>query len=135
MVPVLQEDVMDASRPQPATRALDVVRGGAVALAVLVTVKFVHLLVEADLDISQAPVAYLLPLAALVAGVGLAARRRRVGIWTIAVVSLVLLVVSVLAIVSRGTAQQNWADALLVFAGVPVAVAVLVATPKALRNR
>ena len=53
------------------------------------------------------------------------------GIWLIAVVTLVLLVVFVMAMVRRGFAQQNWADTLLVFGGTPLAIAALLAAPGA----
>ena len=125
---------MDVSRTRPDARALAIVRGGAVALAVLATGKFVKILIDEDLDISRAPIVFLVPIVALVAGVVLAARRRSVGVWIIALVSLVLLVVFVLAIANRGLAQQNWADTLLVFAGTPIALAVLAASAQWLRH-
>lgn len=126
------EDVINVRRlGRSSSAALNVMLAAAVALAVLAAIKFLNLLVEADFDIAQAPVAFLLPIALLVAGVVLAAQRRGIGVWTIAVVSLVLLVVFVVAIVNRGLTQQNWADALLVFAGTPLAIAALAATPGA----
>lgn len=112
-----------------------IVLTSAAVLALLSLVKFLHLLVEADFDLRQAPVAFLLPIGALFLGVVLAMRGRRIGMWLIAVVSVVLLVVFVSAIARLGLAQQNWADALLVFAGLPFAVAALVALPGALRSK
>jgi hypothetical protein len=105
-----------------------------VLLAVLAAVKFVTLLIEDDLDITRAPVAFLLPIVALLVGVFLTGRHRTVGVWTIAVVALILLAVFALAIVDRGIAQQNGSDALLVFAGTPIALAILIATPRALKQ-
>lgn len=110
-----------------------VLTSGAV-LALLSLVKFLHLLVEAEFDLRQAPVAFLLPIGGLFLGVVLATRGRRIGMWLIAVVAVVLLVVFVSAIARLGLTQQNWADALLVFAGLPFAVAAVVALPGALRS-
>ena len=108
-----------------------VVLVAAVGLALLAAIKFLHLLVEADFDIAQAPVAFLVPIVALVVGLGLTARGKTIGVWLIAVVALVLLVVFVMAMARRGFAQQNWADTLLVFGGTPLAIAALLATPGA----
>ncbi len=111
--------------------ARQVVLVAAVGLALLATVKFLHLLVEADFDMAQAPVAFLVPVVALVVGVVLTARGPTIGVWLIAIVALVLLVVFVMAMMRRGFAQQNWADTLLVFGGTPLATAALLATPGA----
>lgn len=106
----------------------------AAALAVLSAVKFLYLLAEGGFDIAQAPVVFLVPIAAIVVGVLLALRGRRSGVWLLGVVALGLFIVFVSAIVRRGVEQQNWADALLVFAGLPLSILVLVAVPGAVRQ-
>jgi hypothetical protein len=106
----------------------------AAALAVLSAVKFLYLLAEGGFDIAQAPVVFLVPIAAIVVGVLLVLRGRRSGVWLLGVVALGLLIVFVSAIVRRGLEQQNWADALLVFAGLPLSILVLVAVPGAVRQ-
>lgn len=97
--------------------ARQVVLVAAVGLALLAAIKVLHLLVDADFDIAQAPVAFVVPIVALVVGVVLSARGKTIGVWLIAVVALVLLVMFVIAMVRRGFAQQNWADTLIVFGG------------------
>lgn len=104
-------------------------------IAVLSAIKFSHLLVEAGFDIAQAPVAFLVPIAALIVGAVLAGRGRRSGVWLLGIVALGLLAVFVSAILRRGLDQQNWADALLVFAGLPLSILVLAVAPGALRHR
>ena len=111
-----------------------VLTSGAI-LMLLSLVKFLQLLIEAEFDVREAPVAFLLPIGALFLGVVLVMRGRNAGMWIIAAVSVVLLIVFVSAIARLGLTQQNWADALLVFAGLPFAVAALVALPGALRSK
>ena len=106
-----------------------------VALAALATVKVVYILAAEQFDIARAPVAFLLPILLLVIAVVLISRGRRAGLWMVLVVSAVLFVVLVSAVVRLGTAQQNWADALLVFAGVPIAAAGVASAASALRGR
>lgn len=106
----------------------------AAALAVLSAVKFLYLLAEGGFDIAKAPVVFLVPIAAIVVGVLLVLRGRRSGVWLLGVVALGFLIVFVSAIVRRGLEQQNWADALLVFAGLPLSILVLVALPGAVRQ-
>lgn len=106
----------------------------AAALAVLSAVKFLYLLAEGGFDIANAPVVFLVPIAAIVVGGLLVLGGRRSGVWLLGIVALGLLIKLVSAIVDRGLEQQNWADALLVFAGVPLSILVLVAVPGALRQ-
>ena len=91
-------------------------------LALLIAGKFVFLLADNDFDITRAPVAFLLPLGALIFGVALAAGGRRSGIVLIGVVALLMLPVLGVAILNRGLAQQTAADTLLVAAGIPLAI-------------
>ncbi|HZJ06276.1 MAG TPA: hypothetical protein VFD59_12495 [Nocardioidaceae bacterium] len=113
------------------TRVMVVAAG---ALAVLSAVKFLYLLAEGGFDIAKAPVVFLVPIVAIVVGGLLVLRGRRSGVWLLGVVALGLLIKLVSAIVQRGLEQQNWADALLVFAGVPLSILVLVAVPGAVRQ-
>ena len=113
--------------------ALTVVRAGGAALAVLCAGKLLVLFVDVGFDITKSPVVYVLPIAALVTGVVLAGRGRAAGIWTIAVVALLLLALFVVALVNAGL-PDLWSDALLVIAGIPVSAAVLAATPAALKR-
>lgn len=106
---------------------------GGAALAVLCSLKFLVLLVEVDLDITKAPVVYLVPIAVLVVGVVLCGRRRPAGVWLVAVVALALLVLFAVALLRSGV-PDLWSDAVLVLVGIPVAIAVLAATPASLRR-
>lgn len=103
-------------------------------LAALAALKFLYILAESGFDVSKAPVAFLVPILALVVGVVLAARGRRAGVWIVAVVALLLGLVLVAALVRRGIHHQNWADAVLVFTGIPLAAAAVVAARPALRH-
>jgi lipopolysaccharide export LptBFGC system permease protein LptF len=114
-------------------RSVLLVSGG--GLALLIAGKFFFLLAENDFDVAQAPVAFLLPLLALVVGVVLTARGRRGGVVVIAVVALLILPVLGGALLNHGLAQQTVADAALVFAGIPLAVLALVAAVTLLRER
>jgi hypothetical protein len=102
-------------------------------LAALTALKFFFLLAEGGFDISQAPVVFILPIV-VIGGVVLAMRRRRVGAWLVAAVSLILGAVLLAALIRRGAAQQNWADAVLVFGGLPLAAAAVVAAVLTLRH-
>lgn len=103
-------------------------------LAGLATLKFFYILAESAFDVSKAPVAFLLPIVALIIGVVLAIRHHRAGVWIVAAVSLVLGAVLVATLIRRGLAQQNWADTVLVFGGIPLAAAALVAAVPASRR-
>lgn len=104
--------------------ALLIAGGG---LALLIAGKFVFLLADHGFDIARAPVAFLLPLVALIVGVALAAGGRRSGIVVIALVALLMLPVLGAAVLNHGLAQQTVADAVLVFIGIPLAIVALVA--------
>lgn len=126
---------MIKDRAPSASRHSSVAMAAGVALAALATVKVVYILAAEQFDIARAPVAFLLPILLLVIAVVLISRGRRAGLWMVLVVSAVLFVVLVSAVVRLGTAQQNWADALLVFAGVPIAAAGVASAASALRGR
>ncbi len=125
---------MAEDRTRTSTPALTVVRAGGAALALLCSLKILVLLVEVDLDITRAPVIYLLPIAVLVVGVVLCGRGRPAGVWLVAVVALTLLALFVVALIRSGV-PDLWSDAVLVLAGIPVATAVLLAVPGAVRQR
>jgi hypothetical protein len=112
--------------------ALLIASGG---LALLIAGKFAFLLADHDFDIARAPVAFLLPLVALIVGVALAAGGRRSGIVLIALVALLMLPVLGAAVLNHGLAQQTVADALLVYAGIPLASVALVAAVMLWRER
>jgi hypothetical protein len=107
-------------------RSTLLIAGG--ALALLIAAKFLFLLAENDFDISQAPVAFLLPMLVLIIGVVLAAAGRRSGVVMVGLVALLLLPVFVNAVIQRGLAQQNAPDTVMVFAGIPLAIVALVAS-------
>lgn len=114
-------------------RSVLLIAGG--GLALLIAGKFFFLLADNGFDIARAPVAFLLPLAALVIGVVLTVGGRRSGVVVIAVVALVILPVLGAALLNHGLAQQTVADAALVFAGIPLAVLALVAAVTLWRER
>lgn len=114
-------------------RSVLLLAGG--GLALLIAGKFFFLLADNGFDIAQAPVAFLLPLVALIAGVVLTAGGRRSGVVVIAVVALLILPVLGAALLNHGLAQQTVADAALVFAGIPLAVVALVAAATLWRER
>lgn len=114
-------------------RSVLLIAGG--GLALLIAGKFFFLLADNGFDIAQAPVAFLLPLAALVIGVLLTAGGRRSGVVVIAIVALLLLPVLGAALLNHGLAQQTVADAALVFAGIPLAVVALLAAVTLWRER
>lgn len=112
--------------------ALLIAGGG---LALLIAGKFFFLLADNDFDIAQAPVAFLIPLVALIVGVVLAAGDRRSGVVVVALVALLMLPVLGAAVLNHGLAQQTVADAVLVFAGIPLAILALVAAVMLSRER
>jgi hypothetical protein len=69
-----------------------------------------------------------------VLGLGLAAAGRFVGVVVVALTALLMLVVLLLALVRNGLQQQNAADAVLVFAGIPLAIAAVVAAVQTWRT-
>ena len=104
-------------------------------LALLIAGKFFFLLAESDFDIAQAPVAFVLPLVVLIAGVSLTAGGRLSGVVVVAAVALLLLPVLGAALLNHGLAQQTPADALLVFAGIPLAVVAVISAVILWRDR
>jgi hypothetical protein len=104
-------------------------------LALLIAFKFIYLLVEFEFDVTQAPVAFLVPLVVLIAGIALVAWGRASGIVVVAVVAVLLLLVFLAALVRHGLSQQNVADAVLVFMGIPLAIVALVAAITIWRQR
>ncbi len=104
-------------------------------LALLIAGKFFFLLAENDFDIARAPVAFVLPLVVLIAGVSLAAGGRMSGVVVVAAVALLLLPVLGAALLNHGFAQQTPADALLVFAGIPLAVVAVISAVILWRDR
>jgi hypothetical protein len=103
--------------------------------ALLSAGKFFFLLAESGFDIAQAPVAFLLPLVVLIVGVFLTAGGRMSGVVVVAAVALLLLPVLGAALLNHGLAQQTPADALLVFAGIPLAVAAVISAVILWRDR
>ena len=103
--------------------------------ALLIAGKFFFLLAENDFDIAQAPVAFVLPLVVLIAGVSLTAGGRMSGVVVVAAVALLLLPVLGAALLKHGLAQQTPADALLVFAGIPLAVVAVISAVILWRDR
>ena len=114
-------------------RGAVLIAGG--GLALLIAGKFFFLLADNDFDIARAPVAFLLPLVVLIAGVFLTAGGRMSGVVVVAAVGLLLLPVLGAALLNHGLAQQTPADALLVFAGIPLAVVAVISAVIVWRDR
>jgi SNF family Na+-dependent transporter len=107
----------------------------AAGLVLLTAFKFTYLLADNQFDITRAPVVFIVPLVALIVGIALTASGRASGIVVVSLVALPLLLLMVSALVRHGMTQQNVADAMLVFLGIPLAILALISAMVIWRQR
>ncbi|WP_270888828.1 hypothetical protein [Pedococcus sp. 5OH_020] len=95
------------------------------AMLALGLVKYVAILAQSGFDFAKAPNGVLVIL--LLPAVGIALMPRQRAVLLLGVFSLFVLAVAILAVATKGFAQEGWQDTLAVFAGLPVSLLGVVA--------
>ena len=112
---------------------LSIARGAAFGASALGVLKYFVLAIEEG-GIANAPHFFLLlPVLLIVAGLW-AGRGARAGLVLLVLMFLILAVLTVSAIVRLGFSQQNWADAVVVFVGLPLSLLGLYACVQVFRG-